>query len=122
MHLRLLNDQGYPQCLCGYTDEFATTISEKVASVARHVEEKLMEETLDEQFVPWPKHPDLIAVTPSGRVMNLVSQTLMLPWGNEEDNDRMWVNVRFTQPGSIKDIEVAVWKLIKDTFGGDYAG
>jgi hypothetical protein len=81
-----------------------------------------MDETPDEEFVPYPKRPDLIAVTRSGRVMSLKTKTLLLPWANEEDNDRLWVNLRITGPGSIQDIEVAIWKLIKDTFGEDYAG
>jgi hypothetical protein len=54
--------------------------------------------------------------------MSLKTKTLLLPWANEEDNDRLWVNLRITEPGSIKDIEVAIWKLIKDTFGEEYAG
>ena len=81
-----------------------------------------METVNDEEFVPYPKRPELFVVNRKGQVMNLQSKTLMLPWKNEEDNDRLWVNLRITEPGRVTDIEVAVWRMIKDAFGEDYVG
>ena len=72
---------------------------------------------LPEGFTPFPNYPDKIAVARDGRVFNIETQHMMLPWENEEDEGRLYISLRvINESHHVKDIEISVEKLLELTF------
>jgi hypothetical protein len=72
---------------------------------------------LPEGFRSFPKYPDKLAVARDGRVFNVESQHMMLPWENEEDGGRLYISLRVSStPEKHRDIEISVEELILQTF------